>query len=245
MMPADRTRNGLLQRLAESDRSAFARLFDELEPLSLERSFVLGPARLKSEWVYFVESGIVSMVASTIAGHSVEVAVVGREGAAGVADALGSEPLPYRLLVQVPGMAYRAPRQLIREHILSCSALHELLMTYAQHVVHQLTQSALCNRFHTSEQRLARWLLLTAERAEANRFELTHELVAQMVGAPRSAVSEAAASLRRKGIIEYHRGVLAIRNTKRLHKVACECFDAVSWAMRSPIATRRSVAPRR
>jgi CRP-like cAMP-binding protein len=71
-------------------------------------------------------------------------------------------------------MAYRAPWQIIRDHILACSALHTLLMSYAQHVVHQLTQSALCNRFHTSEQRLARWLLLTAERAEANRFELTH-----------------------------------------------------------------------
>jgi CRP-like cAMP-binding protein len=245
MTPAERTRNGLLQRLAESDRTAFARLFDELEPLSLERSLVLGPARLRSEWVYFVESGIVSMVASTTAGQSVEVAVVGREGAAGVADALGGEPLPYRLLVQVPGMAYRAPRQVIRDHILSCSALHTLLMSYAQHVVHQLTQSALCNRFHTSEQRLARWLLLTAERAEANRFELTHEFVAQMVGAPRSAVSEAAASLRKKGIIEYHRGVLAIRNPKRLHKVACECFDAVSWTTRAQTPPRRASTPRR
>ena len=243
-MPAERTRNGLLQRLAESDGGAFARVFDELEPLSLERGLVLGPARLRSEWVYFVESGIVSMVASTSAGHSVEVAVVGREGAAGVADALGGEPLPYRLLVQVPGMAYRAPREIIREHILSCSALHVLLMSYAQHIVHQLTQSALCNRFHTSQQRLARWLMLTAERAEANRFELTHEFVAQMVGAPRSAVSEAAASLRLKGIIEYHRGVLAIRNSKRLHKIACECFDAVSWAMRAQTPPRPAT-PRR
>lgn len=244
-MPAERTRNGLLQRLAESDRGAFARLFDELEPLSLERSFVLGSARLRNEWVYFVESGIVSLVASTSAGHSVEVAVVGSEGAAGIADALGDNPLPYRLLVQVPGFAYRAPRQIIREHILTCSALHALLMNYAQHIVHQLTQSALCNRFHTSVERLARWLLLTAERAGANRFELTHEFVAQMVGAPRSAVSEAAAMLRSKGIIEYHRGVLAIRNPKRLRKVACECFDAVSWSPSPRLPARRSSTPRR
>jgi hypothetical protein len=77
-------------------------------------------------------------------------------------------------------------------------------------------------------QRLARWLLLTAERADTNRFELTHEFVAQMVGAPRSAVSESASTLREKGIIDYRRGVLTIRNAKRLHKVACECFDVVS-----------------
>jgi CRP-like cAMP-binding protein len=233
-MPAERTRNGLLQRLEVADRPAFGRLFDELEPLPLERSYVLGPARLRSEWVYFVESGIVSMVASTTAGQSVEVAVVGREGAAGLADALGGEPLPYQLVVQIPGMAYRAPRQIIRDHILSCSTLHALLMSYAQHIVHQLAQSALCNRFHTSHQRLARWLLLTAERADSHRFELTHDFVAQMVGAPRSAVSAAAAMLREKGIIDYHRGVLSIRNPKRLHKLACECFDAVSWATHAP-----------
>jgi hypothetical protein len=101
-------------------------------------------------------------------------------------------------------------------------------MNYSQRVMHQLAQSAVCNRFHSSVQRLARWLLLTAERADTNRFELTHEFVAQMVGAPRSAVSESASTLRKQGIIDYRRGVLTIRNTRRLHKVACECFDVVS-----------------
>jgi CRP-like cAMP-binding protein len=96
--------------------------------------------------------------------------------------------------------------------------------------MHQLAQSALCNRFHTSVQRLARWLLLTADRAGTNRFELTHEFAAQMVGAPRSAVSEAASTLRKKGIIDYRRGVLTIRNAKRLQKVACECYESVSSA---------------
>lgn len=91
--------------------------------------------------------------------------------------------------------------------------------------MHQLAQSALCNRFHTSEQRLSRWLLLTAERAETNRFELTHEFAAEMVGAPRSAVSAAAAALREKGIIDYRRGVLTIRNARRLRKTACECVN--------------------
>jgi CRP-like cAMP-binding protein len=238
-LAVERTRNNLLQQLARADEGAFARLFDELEPTPLERSLILGRARLRNEWVYFVESGIVSMVASTSGGASVEVAAVGREGVAGVADALGQHPLPYRLLVQVPGFAYRAPREMIREHILSCTTLHELLMDYSQHIVHQVTQSAICNRFHASVQRLARWLLVIAERAEADRFELTHEFAAQMVGAPRSAVSAAAATLRRKGIIEYRRGVLSIRNAKRLHKVACECFDNVSWP---PSRRQRSLA---
>jgi CRP-like cAMP-binding protein len=200
----------------------------DLEPYALQRGSILGTPRVVAEFIYFLDSGIVSLVASTRAGNSVEVALIGREGVAGIADALGTQPLPYGLIVQLPGLAYRAPKALIREHILKCSALHELLMDYSQRVMHQLAQSALCNRFHTSVQRLARWLLLTAERADTNRFELTHEFVAQMVGAPRSAVSESASALRDKGIIDYRRGVLTIRNPRRLHSVACECFDAVS-----------------
>jgi len=224
----DRIRNDVLRKLADSDGDVYQQLIEELEPHPLQKGFALSASRLVSDYVYFIDSGAVSIVASTRSGNSVEVALVGREGVAGLADALGSKPLPYGLMVQLPGLAYRAPKAVIRDHILSCSALHGLLMDYSQRVMHQLAQSAVCNRFHTSVQRLAKWLLLTAERAETHRFELTHELVAQMVGAPRSTVSEAASTLREKGIIDYRRGVLTIRNPRRLHKIACECFEAVS-----------------
>jgi CRP-like cAMP-binding protein len=224
----ERTRNHILSQLAVSDPDVFSRLMQQLEPHPLQRGTVLGVTRAHIGFIYFIDSGIISLVAETRGGSSVDVALVGREGVAGIADALGNLPLPYRLVVQLPGLAYRAPRHLIREHILSCSTLHGLLMDYSQSVMHQLAQSALCNRFHTSEQRLARWLLLTVERADTKRFEITHELLAQMVGAPRSAVSEAASALRERGIIDYRRGVVTIRSTSRLQKVACECVDAVS-----------------
>jgi CRP-like cAMP-binding protein len=224
----DRIHNTILGELAKADRRAFQQLFAELEPHPMQRGAVLGSARAHSEYVYFVDSGVVSLVSHTRNGSSVEVALVGKEGVAGIADALGSQPLPYGLIVQLPGLAWRAPKPLIRHHIMSCSALHSLLMVYSQRVMHQLAQSAVCNRFHSSVQRLARWLLLTAERAGTLRFELTHELVAQMVGAPRSAVSQAASTLRDRGIIDYRRGLLTIRNPTRLHKVACECFDIIS-----------------
>lgn len=227
-MVAERIRNHVLRDLARADRGVFTRLLSELEPHPLQSGTHLGVPRTLTEFIYFIESGVVSLVASTRNGSSVEVALVGREGVAGIADALGQRPLPYGMVVQIPGLAYRAPKKVIREHILACSALHELLMDYSQRVMHQLAQSALCNRFHTSEQRLARWLLLTAERADTNRFEITHEVVAQMVGAPRSAVSESASTLRDKGIIDYRRGVLTIRNPKRLQKIACECLEASS-----------------
>src|SRR5688572_23125542 len=214
-MIATRPENRLLRELAATDHAVFTKLVKQIEPFALQSGTTLGEPRAVSDFSYFIESGIVSLVASTRNGSSVEVALVGREGVAGIADALGNQPLPYGLVVQVPGLAYRVPRAVIREHILSCSALHEILMDYSQRVMHQLEQSALCNRFHTSVQRLARWLLLTAERANATRFELTHEFVAQMVGAPRPVVSESFGVLRAKGIIEYRRGVLTIKSMKR------------------------------
>jgi CRP-like cAMP-binding protein len=223
-----RSGNDVLRELARADARVFAELARDLEPQVLQRGTALDTPRTVPEFVYFVESGLVSIVARTRGGSSVEVAVTGREGVAGIADVLGRQPLPYDLVVQLPGLAYRVPKAVIREHILTCSALHELLMDCSQRMMHQLAQSALCNRFHTSVQRLARWLLLTAERADAQRFELTHEFMAQMVGAPRSAVSEAASTLRARGVIDYRRGVLTIRHARRLQRIACECFDAMT-----------------
>jgi CRP-like cAMP-binding protein len=227
-MIATRPENRLLRELAATDHAVFTKLVKQIEPFALQSGTTLGEPRAVSDFSYFIESGIVSLVASTRNGSSVEVALIGREGVAGIADALGNQPLPYGLVVQIPGLAYRVPKKVIREHIFSCSALHELLMDYSQRVMHQLAQSALCNRFHTSEQRLARWLLLTSERADTNRFELTHEFVSQMVGAPRPVVSASASALRDKGMIDYRRGVLTIRNAARLRRAACECVDAIS-----------------
>ena len=226
----ERPRNALLREFARISPDACARFLQAVEPMALERGLVLSANRARTEFVYFVETGIVSLIAATRNGYSLEVAIVGPEGAAGISDALGQHPLPYGWMVQVPGLAYRVPTRIIRDHLLSCTDFHQLLMAYSQLVMHQLAQSAVCNRFHTSVQRLSRWLLLTAERAETNTFALTHEFIAQMVGAPRSAVTEAAATLRGRNIIDYRRGVLTIRNKKRLHRVACECFDAVSIA---------------
>jgi CRP-like cAMP-binding protein len=226
------TQNHLLRQLARVDRAVYDRLREDLQATPLERGALLGAARERTEWVYFIDSGVVSLVAGTSTGRSLEVAIVGREGVAGFVDALGEHGLPYRLTVQLPGLAYRARTALIKRHIFSCDSLHELLMGHSQFMMHQLTQSAVCNRFHTSVQRLSRWLLLTSERGETTRLRLTHEFVAEMVGAPRSAVTQAAAELRSKGIIDYNRGLIAIRSAKRLRKSSCECFDAVSAALK-------------
>src|SRR5262249_5543803 len=109
----ERTRNDVLRELAQTDQAAFAQLMRDLEPHPLQRGALLGTPRVLSDFLYFIDSGIVSLVANTRSGNSVEVALVGREGVAGIADALGNQPLPYSLVVQLPGLAYRAPKDLI------------------------------------------------------------------------------------------------------------------------------------
>jgi CRP-like cAMP-binding protein len=230
------TQNHLLRQLATSDPVVYERLYEDLQPTPLERGAQLGGARQRTEWVYFVDAGVVSLVGETSSGQSLEVAAVGREGVVGFADALGGRGLPYRLVVQLPGLAYRVKARIVREHVFSCTPLHELLMAYSQFVMHQLAQSAVCNRFHGSVQRLARWLLVTSERAGMNRLPLTHEFVAQMVGAPRSAVTAAAAELRAKRIIECERGIVVIRNARRLRSLSCDCVDAFTVSASAPAA---------
>ncbi len=228
-MSPEATQNHLLRRLSIADPGVYKRFIKDLQMVRLEPGASLLPARRRNSWVYFVDSGIVSLVAGTRDGQSLEVAIVGREGVAGFADALGHRGLPYRLIVQLPGLGYRVRTSVIEQHIYSCTAMHELLMGYSQFLIHQLSQS-LCSRFHSSVQRLARWLLLTAERAGTESLPLTHDVIAQMVGAPRSAVTQAAAELRSAGIIAYRRGLITVRSMTRLHRRSCECFDAVSLA---------------
>jgi len=227
-MTGNQPRNLLLAEFARVSPDAYERFIEDTEQIPLKRGAVLGLANTATEFVYFVESGVVSLVASTRGGHSLEVAVVSRDGVAGIADALGQHPFPYGWVVQLPGTALRISRDVIRDQILSCGELHGILMAYSQLMMHQLAQSAICNRFHTSVQRLARWLLLTAERAETQRLELTHEYLAQMVGAPRSAVTAAASELRKTGAIHYSRGVVTVCSESRLRSAACECFEGLS-----------------
>jgi CRP-like cAMP-binding protein len=243
-MNTNRINNGLLRHLAKSAPEVFAHVADELEPVPLDRWARLCGAHERHRWVYFPDSGVVSLVGATAEGESVQIAFVGNEGVAGIADALGIQSMPFGLIVQLPGLAYRLPSTVAKQHVFSCTALHDLLMAHAQSMIIQLAQSAICNRFHTAVQRLSRWLFLTSGRAKSDRFELTHDFVAEMVGGPRTAVSQAAATLRRLGIIDYERGVMIIRNRTQLHRMACECADAVSSVVRSDGAGATSPARR-
>lgn len=223
-----RVRNHVLRKLAREDPSVYEELTAGLQPVALHRGVQLAGPGEKSESVYFIEEGVISMIGDARNGATVEVAVVGVEGIAGLSALLGSRPVPYRLTVQIAGLAYRAPGKLIRHHLFGCRALHDPLLEHTQSMILQLTQSVICSRFHTATQRLARWLLLSAERAGTRELPLTHEVLAQMVGAPRSAVTHAASALRSEGIIEYARAQIVLRNLPRLEKKACECYELLT-----------------
>jgi CRP-like cAMP-binding protein len=228
-------RNHILRHLAQSDRPVFDRILAELQPTALHQGMPLSSANDDADVVHFIESGVVSMVGDARNGASVELAIIGREGVIGINDLLGRHITPYRVTVQVPGVAYTVKADVVRDHVFSCRGLHDPLLEYMQSVIVQLTQSVICSRFHTSVQRLARWLLLTAERAERGDLRLTHEMLAQMVGVPRSAVTQAAAQLRTSGTIDYQRGLITIKSLPRLKKQACECYQALSTVGKPPV----------
>jgi CRP-like cAMP-binding protein len=210
--------------LASLDQSASRELQSAAQQIPLERGALIAEAGQPSPYVYFPTSGVLSLVGTTVAGGTVELAVVGNEGVASISAILGRNYLPFRVVAQVPGHAVRIPTDVVCGMVSDCGPLHDRLMEYAQHIIAQVAQSAICNRFHTAKQRLGRWLLMTADRADTNSLPLTHEFISYMVGGPRSAVTEAAAELRESGAIDYRRGLIVITDAAKLQEHSCECY---------------------
>lgn len=198
-----------------------------LQQVLVPQGHVLSEAGQPAKYLFFPITCVLSVVGTTEAGATVEVAVVGREGLASVSAALGRRRIPFRIVAQIEGTAWQVGTETLTAQLGQCRELHQRILRYSHSVIAQVGQSAICNRFHTARQRLARWLLMTADRVESRDLPLTHEFIAHMVGGPRSAVTEAAAALRELGAIDYRRGVISIRNLAALREVACECYDAV------------------
>lgn len=216
--------NALLDGLPDSEAAG---LRSHTQLVHLARGQVVAEASHPAPGVYFPTTSVLSLVGATEGGATVEVAIVGREGMASISSALGHIRLPFRVVAQIEGDAWRVPSAVMARQLKDCGVLHERLLQYSYEVIGQVGQSAICNRFHNAKQRLARWLLMTADRAGSRDLPLTHEFISDMVGGPRSAVTEAAAALREEGAIDYRRGLLSIRSMPRLREVACECYGAV------------------
>jgi CRP-like cAMP-binding protein len=210
--------------LAGLDHSESAALVSASQSIPLERGELIAEAGQPSPYVFFPTEGVLSLVGTTAAGGTVELAVVGNEGVASISAILGRNLLPFRVVTQVPGRAVRIPTNVVSSMVGDCGDLHNRLLDYTHQIIAQVAQSAVCNRFHTAKQRLARWLLMTADRADSRELALTHEFISYMVGGPRSAVTEAAADLRESGAIDYRRGLIVIRDEAKLQGHSCECY---------------------
>ena len=217
--------NRILRALPRKDGQ---RLFVRNEQVKLKYGDILSEPGKKLRYVYFPNSGIISLL-TPVAGHaSVEVGLVGREGMAGMALFLGVGVSPVRMLVQGSGTAMRIKAAAFGQELKRNPLLRDALNRYLYEFMVQVGQTTGCNRFHQIGERLARWLLMTHDRVDSNEFQLTQEFLAHMLGVRRAGVTLAARVLQKKKLIRYSRGKLTILNRKGLERAACGCYRAVN-----------------
>ena len=213
--------------LAALPDDAFAALLPHLEPVPLPLGMAVYESGAKQSYVYFPVSGIVSLLYVLENGSSAEIAIVGREGLVGISLFMGGETTPSRAVVQSLGEGYRLRAAVLKKMFESGGALQHLLLRYTQALITQMTQTAVCNRHHSVDQQLCRWLLLSLDRLPSNQLVMTQELIANMLGVRREGVTEAAGKLQAEGLIEYRRGRITILDREHLEARVCECYSVV------------------
>ncbi len=216
--------NHLLNALPEAD---FARLQPHLELVAMPLGHVLYESGHHLQHVYFPANCIVSLLYVMEDGHSAEIAVVGNEGIVGVALFMGGETTPNRGIVQSAGEAYRLPGKYLKDEFLRAGPFQHLLLRYTQALLTQMAQTAACNRHHSVDQQLCRWLLLSLDRLSTDELVMTQELIANMLGVRREGVTEAAGKLQKLGLIHYSRGHIRVLDRQGLEGLACECYRVV------------------
>jgi CRP-like cAMP-binding protein len=216
--------NGLLARIP---RKNYERLLPNLEPVGLSFGQVLYEAGGKMRYVYFPIDCLISLLTAVDKRRTLEVGMVGNEGMVGMPYILGIGVSAVRALVQGGGSAMRMSSARFHAEFKQNLPLQQALYRYTYALMAQISQTAACNRFHSSEQRLSRWLLMTRDRVGSNEFPLTQEFLAHMLGVRRVGVTEAAGALRRRKLINYHRGHMVILNSKALEVASCTCYETV------------------
>lgn len=206
---------------------ALERLLPHLRVVPLALGEVLYESGDLQRYVYFPVDVIVSLLHVLKNGSCAEIAVVGNDGVVGVAVFMGGETMANRAIVQSAGQAYRMPgSHLLEEFGRHTEALH-VLLRYTQALITQMAQTAACNRHHSVDQQLCRWLLLSLDRLRSNQLTMTQELIANMLGVRREGVTEAAGKLQKLGVIEYSRGRITVIDRGRLESLCCECYEVV------------------
>ncbi len=205
----------------------WSRLSPLLEAVDLPLGRVLYESGSKMSHVYFPIDAIVSLLYVLEDGSSAEIAVVGREGLVGIALFMGGDTTPSRAVVQSAGKGYRLRAQAIQDEFNRSGPIMHLLLRYTQALITQMAQTAVCNRHHSLDQQLCRWLLLSLDRLRGNELVMTQELIANMLGVRREGVTEAALKLQKLGLIQYARGHIRVLDRARLETRVCECYAVV------------------
>jgi CRP-like cAMP-binding protein len=220
----DQLCNRLLDKLSQNDRN---RLCPHFKLVEMPLGKVLYEAGDVLRHVYFPFDCIVSLLYVMENGSSAEISVVGSEGMIGIALFMGGDSTPSRALVQSAGLAYQLPGQILKDEFKRNGAMQVLLLRYTQALITQMSQTAVCNRHHSVDQQLCRWLLLSLDRLPTNKLSMTQELIADMLGVRREGVNEAAGKLQKLGVIRYSRGQMTVLDRPKLEKLSCECYAVV------------------
>jgi CRP-like cAMP-binding protein len=216
--------NHLLGALPKSD---LERLKPDLEPVSLALGDALSESGIVLHHVYFPVDSIVSLLYVMENGGSAEIAIVGNDGIVGVSLFMGGETTLSRAVVQSAGPAYSLSRKILQAEFTRGQALQHILLRYTQALLTQMAQTAVCNRHHSLDQQLCRWLLLSLDRLQSNELVMTQELIANMLGVRREGVTEAARKLQDAGLMQYSRGHIKVLDRPGIEARACECYAVV------------------
>jgi CRP-like cAMP-binding protein len=225
MQQANESSQNLL--LAALPAAEFERLAAHLERIPMRLGDMLYEPGEQLQHAYFPVSCIVSLHYVMATGASASVAGVGHEGMVGISLFMGGNTTPSSAVVQTAGVAYRLERRQLKEEFERSGAMQHLLLRYTQALMAQMTQTAVCNRHHSVEQQLCRWLLVTLDRIPSGQIVMTQELVASMLGVRREGVTEAAGRLQAAGVIRYRRGHITVLERAGLESRSCECYDVV------------------
>jgi CRP-like cAMP-binding protein len=225
MLPSDSPQqNHLLAALPPAERE---RIYPHLQLVPMPLGKVLYESGDVLRHVYFPTDSIVSLLSVLEDGGSAEIAVVGNEGLIGIALFMGGETTQNRAVVQSAGHAYRLVSRQLKDEFRRNGELHLLLLRYTQALITQMAQTAVCNRHHSVDQQLCRWLLLSLDRLSSNQLTMTQELIADMLGVRREGVTEAAGKLQNLGVIRYARGQITVLDRAQLEHLSCECYGVV------------------
>ena len=216
--------NDILSALPEDE---YQRLVPNFRPITLLRGQIVHESGHRPHSIYFPMTSVISLVYTTASGTTAEIGVIGNDGLLGMALLLGGNTMPHQAVTQIGGRAIAVQANVIQHEFSRGSRLQQFILLYTQSLLTQISQTAVCNRLHSMEQRLSRWLLLCQDRTRSPDLDMTQEFISQMLGGRRESVTVAAGRLQDAGIIRYARGHICILDRAALEAASCECYGVV------------------